>query len=107
MYVFMFVTSQNTSFCVPWRPLVKECFLILAWQLKKEGSGFISRLLKCAFFDQPTAHSGGVSRGRSVAVAVSCWIFALQRHFNGISKALPRHFYGTHKKVIGAFIHIG
>ena len=38
-----------------------------------------------------------------MAVAVGCWLFALQRHFNGTSTALPRHF----KKIgIGASIRI-
>ena len=57
---------------------------------KKGGSGFFfQRLLKRAVLDQPTVDSGGVSRGRSVAVAVGCL------HFNGTSTALPRHFHGT------------
>ena len=37
----------------------------------------------------------GVSRGRSVAVDVGCWLFALQRHFNNTSTALQWHFHGT------------
>ena len=40
--------------------------------------------------DQPTVDWGGVSRGMSVAIG--CWLFALQRHFNGTSMALQRHF---------------
>ena len=39
--------------------------------------------------------SGGVSRQRYVAVAVGCWLFALQWHFNVTSTALPRHCHGT------------
>ena len=42
-----------------------------------------------------TVNSWRLSRGRSVAVAVGCWLFALQRHFNGTSAALPRHFNKT------------
>ena len=46
-----------------------------------------------AVLDQPTLDSGGVSRRRSVAVG--CWLFALQRHFNGTSAAHYLHFNGT------------
>ena len=38
----------------------------------------------------PFARVGGVSRGRSVAVAVGCWLLAV-----GTSLALQRHFLGT------------
>ena len=47
------------------------------------------------FLDQPTVDSGIVTRGRSVSVAVGCWLFALQWHFNGTSRVLQRHFNGT------------
>ena len=53
------------------------------------------RWLKHAALDQPTVHSGGESRGKSVAEAVGCLLFALQWHFNGTSTALQRNFNGT------------
>ena len=56
---------------------------------------FFPRLLKHAVLDQPTVHSGRVSRGRSVVVAVGCWLFVLQWHLNGTSTAPPWHFNGT------------
>ena len=62
---------------------------------KKKGGTFFPRLLKRAVLDQLTVDSGGVSRERYVAVAVGCWLFALQWHFNGTSTALPRNFHGT------------
>ena len=62
---------------------------------KKKGQVFFLRFLKRAVLDQPTENSGGVSRGRSVAVSVGCWLFACQWHFNNTSTALPRHFYST------------
>ena len=37
---------------------------------------------KKKILDQPTVVDGGVSRGRSVAAAVGCWLLALQRYFN-------------------------
>ena len=52
-------------------------------------------MLKRAVLDQPTVDSGGVCRGRSVALAVGCWLFALQRHFSGTSTELPGNFHGT------------
>ena len=64
-------------------------------QFKKRGVRFFPRFLKHAVLIKPTVDSGGVSRGRSVAVAVGCWLFALQRHFNCTSTTLPRHFHGT------------
>ena len=45
--------------------------------------------------DKHTVDSGRVTRGRSVSVAVGCWLFALQWHFNGTSTVLQRHFNGT------------
>ena len=45
--------------------------------------------------DQPTVDNGGVSRGRSVAAAVGCWLLALQRHFNGTSMALQWQHFGA------------
>ena len=66
-------------------------------QFSKEGGGsvFPQQNKTCADLDQLTVDSGGVNKGRSVAVAVCCWLFALQRHFNGTSMALPWHFQGT------------
>ena len=52
-------------------------------------------LLKSVVLDQPTVDSGGVSRARSVAVAVGCCLFALQWQFNGTSMALQQNFNGT------------
>ena len=52
---------------------------------------FFLYLVKCSVFDQPTVDSGGVSRGWSVTVAVGCWLFALQQHFNSTSMALQQH----------------
>ena len=80
--------------------------VILVWAcddtiLKKKWVRFFCpRLLKCAGLDQPTVDSGGVTRGRSVAVAVGCLHFngtstALQLHFHGTSTALPQHFHCT------------
>ena len=52
--------------------------------------------------DQPAVHSGGVSRGRFVAVAVACWLLvvcismALQWYFNGPLTAFQLHFNGTY-----------
>ena len=62
---------------------------------KKGGSGFSRDCLKHADLDQLTVDSEGVSRGRSVALAVGCWMFALQLHFNGTFMALSQHFHGT------------
>ena len=53
------------------------------------------RLLQRAVSDQPTVDSGGVRRGRSVAVADGCLHFTHARHFNGPSTPLSRHFHGT------------
>ena len=75
----------------------KNVFLILACDktISFSDSVFLPRLLRRAVLDQPTVDSGGVTRGRSVAVAVDCCLFALQCHFNGTSTALPQHFHGT------------
>ena len=56
--------------------------------------------------------SGGVSRGKSVDVAVGCLHFnvtsmALQWHFHGTSMAFQRYFNKRKKKSIGASIRIG
>ena len=71
------------------------------FSLQKRGFrfSFFTRLLRRAVLDQPTVDSGGVSRGKCVAVAVGCWLCALQRHSNGTSTALLRHFTGTQKNV--------
>ena len=45
--------------------------------------------------DQPTLDNRGVTRGRSVAAAVFCWLMAHQRHFNGTSTVFQQHFNGT------------
>ena len=45
-------------------------------------------MVKCAVLNQPTADSERVSMGRYMAVAVGCWLFALQWHFNGNLMAL-------------------
>ena len=81
--------QKNTHFQVSWRPLVKER---------------IPYISPCAVLAQPTVRSWGVNRGRSVALAVGWWLFALQQHFNGTSTALPLHF---HYKKISALICIG
>ena len=61
---------------------------------------FPLRLLKRTALDQPTVDNGGVSKRRSVAVAVGCWHFdgtsmALQQHFKGTLTALQRNFNST------------
>ena len=61
---------------------------------KKRGGPFFPRLLKRAVLDQPTVDSGGISGGRSVAVAVGCGLF----DYNGTSMALEQHFQGTSTK---------
>ena len=50
--------------------------------------------------EQPTVDIGGVSRGRSVAMAVGFWHFngtsiELQLHLNATLTELHRHFNGT------------
>ena len=90
-----------------WRYLVKECipYIYLWWHIKiNQGVFFFLRLLKCVVLDQLTVNSGGVSRGRSVAVTVGCFHFtgastALQWHFRGTSMALPQNFYSTKKYI--------
>ena len=68
---------------------------------KKSACVFSLIFLKRAVLDQPTVDSGGVSRRRSVAVAVGCWLLAVctslapQWHFNSTSMALKRYFNGT------------
>ena len=99
MSVCMFLTLWNTDLQVSWRPLVKERIsnIGLWWQnFQKRGILFCLRLLKRAVLDQPTVDSGGVSRGRSVAMVVGCWLFAFQWHFISPSMALPQHFHGTY-----------
>ena len=60
---------------------------------------FSLRLFKRVVFDQPTVDNWGVSRGRSVAVAVGRWPFALQWHFNGTSLTLPLHLQNKNLSV--------
>ena len=50
-----------------------------------------------------TVHSGGVSRGRSVAVAIACWLFALPWHFTSTSTALPGRFQGNFMELLQHF----
>ena len=54
--------------------------------------------VKSAVLDQPTVVSGVLNRGKSVAVAFGCWLYALQRHFNSTSMALPQHLKGIYTK---------
>ena len=90
---------RNTYFWVSRRLLVEEHIpnIGLWWNnfQKKRGIRFFSICLKRAVLDQATGESGGVSRGRSVAMAVGLWLFALQQHFNNTSMALPWHFHDT------------
>ena len=91
---------QNTHFRVSWRLLFEErtpniglwCLNLILFFIIK-----CFRLLKHAVLDKPFVNNGGVNRGRSVtvAVAVGCWLFALEWHFDGTSTALQRHFHGT------------
>ena len=84
----------------------KNIFLILtcdATIFTKRACYFFQRLLKHAVLDQPTVDSRGVSMGRSGAVAVGCWLFALQRHFIGTSMALQQHFNGTSTALLWYF----
>ena len=66
-----------------------------------EGGGcFFLRLLKHMVLEQPTVDIGGVSRGRSVAMAVGFWHFngtsiELQLHLNATLTELHWHFNGT------------
>ena len=92
----------------------KNIFLILDCDdtiIKKRGFRFCTlwslflRPLKHTILEEPTVENGGVIKGRSVAVAVGCWLLALQRHINGTSTALQRHFNSTIG--IGASICIG
>ena len=85
----------------------KNVFLILACDdtiYKKKGVHFCTlgslfpRLLKRTVLDQPPVDNGGVSSGRSVAVAVGYWLLALQWPFNGTSMALQWHFNITSTK---------
>ena len=84
----------------------KNVFLILACDhtiLRKKGDfclgRFFLRLLKHTDLDQPKMDNGGVSGGRYVAVAVGCWLLALQWHSNSTSRALQRHFNGASKEL--------
>ena len=80
--------QKNTHFQVSWRPLVKEC---------------IPYMGPCAVLAQPTVCSGGVNRGRSVAVAVGCWLVAVCT-----STALQWHCHGpSTTKKFSALICIG
>ena len=91
MSLFLFVMSQNSHFRVKWRPLIKECIPNIGlwwhifWRKKGVAECFI-RLLKCAVLDQPSVDIEGVSRGRSLALAVGFLLFALPWHFHGTSK---------------------
>ena len=89
-------------------------------QFKKRGGLFLGlgvlfpRLLKRTVFDQPTVDNGGVSRGRSAAVAIGTSM-ALQWQFNSTSTAIQWHINGNStaiqrqkiKNKIGASISIG
>ena len=87
----------------------KNVFLILACDhtiLRKKGgflfgagSVFFLRLLKHTDLDQPKMDNGGVSGGRSVAVAVGCWLLALQWHSNSTSRAVQRRFNVASKEL--------
>ena len=60
---------------------------------KLTKGGYFLGGIKHTDLDQPTIVNGGVSRGRSVAVAVGCVYvngtsISLQWHFNCTSKAL-------------------
>ena len=71
-------TGQSSSYNVS--PYVVCFFSLHAFTL---GSLFL-RFLKQKILTQPTVQDGGVSRGRSVAPAVGCWLLALQRYFGSV-----------------------
>ena len=57
---------------------------------------FFTEIVKTHGLDQPTVDNGGVSRGRSVAMAVGCWHFNVtSMALHGTSMSLQRHFNGT------------
>ena len=64
------------------------------------GAVFFLILLKHMVLEQPTVDIGGVSRGRSVAMAVGFWHFSgtsieLQLHLNATLTKLHWHINGT------------
>ena len=89
-------------------PLVEQCIpnISMWWHnFQYRGVRFLTlgslflRLPKRMVLDQPTVDNGRVSRGRSVATAVGCWLLngpsmALQKHFNRISTVLQRQKNG-------------
>ena len=71
--------------------MLKNVFLILTCNdtIYKKGwvrfytlGSLFPRSLKCTVLDKPPVDYGGVSRGRSVAVAVGYLLLALRWHFN-------------------------
>ena len=93
-YLYLFVIQAKDT-----RDIFTESALwadsVIEGPCPSVGLRFFPRLFKRTAFDQPTVDSVGVSRGRSVGVAVGCWLFALQRHFDGTSTALPWPFHST------------
>ena len=108
--IYIFTESALCAIAKHWLPEVVETscsrmyslyWPVMTQYLKTKCVRLFRRL------DQPTEDSGGVSRGRSVAVAVGCLHF--KRHFYGTLTALHPHFYGTStaENCIVAFICIG
>ena len=88
--------GQSSSHNV--RPYVVCMLNVVCWMLSPPCEIYhirvLWRLLKRTVFDQPTVDNGGVSRGRSAAVAIGTSM-ALQCHLNGTSTAIQQHINGN------------
>ena len=84
--------KQLCRSCVPIRTRHNLYEFVLTWPSGQGQSGVMSA---CIYVCDLSKQSLPGVVETSVAVAIGCWLFSLQRHYPGISMALPWHFQGT------------